>query len=82
MSNPVAPGSAHRTLANAGQAPPLGDLLGFVSELEWGSAKPGQLLKSLEERILPFASENCQAVLAEFLRGLEPYIAVAGKIVR
>ena len=69
-----------RLLMQAGA--PLGDLLGFVSELEWGSAKPGQLLKSLEERILPFASENGQAVLAEFLRGLEPYIAVAGKIVR
>ena len=40
---------------------------------------PSQIvLRSVEERIFPFASERGQEVLADFLRAIEPYVAATG----
>jgi len=66
------------TLASTGLAPPSGDMLNLISELVWGSKGPTQALKSLETLISPFASDKGRELLAEFLRGLEPYVETAG----
>ena len=51
-------GPLDSTLADAGLAPPLDDILRFISELSVGSAQPPQVLRSVEELISPFLSEK------------------------
>jgi hypothetical protein len=53
-------------------------MLGFVSDLVWGSVEPWQLLKSLGALFPQFLFERGQAILADLLQGIEPYIATAG----
>jgi hypothetical protein len=71
-------GPLDQTFIEAGLTPPPDYVLGFISELVWGPAGPSQLLKSIEELASPFLSDKGQAILAGFLRDLEPYVAVAG----
>ena len=71
-------GPLDQTLADAGLAPPSGDVLSASSEMVWGSRPgPSQFLKSFDGVVSQFASDSGREALSDFLRG-DPYVAVAG----
>jgi hypothetical protein len=65
-------GPLDQRLAEAGLAPPSGDVLNFTSELVWGSPESSQILKSFDGLISQFASEKGRGIFAVLLVTLSP----------
>jgi hypothetical protein len=66
------------TFVDAGFELPIDDLLRLIWESISDPAGPSQLLKLLSQLASPFLSAKGQAIFADLLKGLEPYVDVAG----
>jgi hypothetical protein len=66
------------SFVDAGWGLPRDDILRLVWESVSDPAGPSQLLKLLGNLASPFLSDKGQAILAELLKGAEPYVHVAG----
>jgi hypothetical protein len=66
------------TFVDTGLELPTDDLLGLMWESVSDPTGPSKFLDVLDELLSPFLSEKGRAILADFLKGVEPYIAPAG----
>jgi hypothetical protein len=71
-------GPLDSTFVDAGMELPRDDLLGLIWEAVSDPTGPSRFLGVLDQLVSPYLSEKGQVFLADFLKGVEPYVDVAG----